>query len=334
MEPPSARAVALEGLLSRPTSETWVEVMFTLENKKLDSALNEFNEAAAHFYGIYSSVQAILNAKTTPDVSESCQVVPFILSKLQKKKKVNCLGSALAALLIARANNIPCRFCSSENHCWIVLDDGTVVDVMDNLKAAKKSKKPLSIYANSRYLDDFSLCMILIVNRNDLSDDEELYILSQFQAQLMHSWEFSKLHSLGNKLCRMDVIPDRLLLRDSKSLGMIADRALHSINEEENAVQALVEMGCLLERVSFLAQEYSVDSDWWLNPKGSFLHICEEFTKEFTDNLEFESDYESWLNCAIVLAQNVIPSKWEKFAKSVPRLSGKRRRRETHSMFV
>jgi hypothetical protein len=80
-------------------------------------------------------------------------------------------------------------------------DDLLIVDVMDNLKARKKSKLPLSIYFNKQPIDSFGLCLMLICNENPLSEEEILTILHHFKHKLKYSWEISKYFSLAHDLC-------------------------------------------------------------------------------------------------------------------------------------
>lgn len=323
----SSKMTAIEALLANPLPTTWIEVVFAMESKSLD--LTDFNIAARESFATHKHIQGVVNAKTTPDVSDNSKILSFVETKLAKKKKVNCLGSALAALLIAHSNEIPCKLYCSESHSWVELEDGVIVDVIDNIKAAKKSSKPLSIYSNAKEIDHFSLCMLQIANDNPLSDEEDFYLLNKFQNQLQYSWEFSKLFSLGSKLYKMDSIPEDLLHRDPSSLGLISDRVLHFICEEEDPAGAMAEMNILLDRVSELCVEYNVNTDWWLHPKGSFLNICEEFAAEFKQTgLDIEALYEEWVDRVASLAQVAVPNAYEKFSKSAPKINGKRRRIE------
>lgn len=324
----NAKISVIENLLQTPSETSWIEIAFAIENKPYH--IEEFRESARLIFAASGSVQGVLNAKVTSDVTDNSQIVPFVQAALSKKKKVNCLGNALAALLIANANDIPCKMFCSENHGWIELEDTTKVDIRENLKVAKKSPKPLSIYANARAMDNFSLCMLVIVNKNSLSDEEEFNILCTFQEKLRFSWEYSKLFSLANKLFRSESVPADLLHRDPMSLGLVADRVFHYIHEEEDAVAALVEMNTLLARVAQLCQDYNVvDTDWWLQPQGSFLNICEEFTSEFrgmSDIPDIETLYEEWVVAVSSLAEAEVPRAWKKFSTSAPHMSGKRRR--------
>lgn len=325
---PSKRVMLIERLMQNPVATSWVEVAFALEDKLLGSALDDFNAAARLMFTAKACVQDMLNSKSTPDVSDSSQIVPFILEKLAKKKKLNCLGSALASLLIASANNVPCIIFGSENHSWIQLVEGTKIDVRDNLKAANRSLKPLSIYANGKELDHFALGMILIVNKNNLTAEEEFYILHKFQGRLRYSWEYSKLFSLALKLDRLDWIPDDILYRDRMSFGLICDRILYRINEECNGQMALFEMDGLLEDVKLLYQQFNVDGDWWLDAKLSFLNMCKEFVDAFSSSSEYEPLYEDFVQRAADSVSTILPKSLGKFMKSVPHFSGKRRRIE------
>jgi hypothetical protein len=325
---PISRRAVLAHLLESPSRTAWLEVIFAMEGLPLDPYLAPFGNAARSSLAALGGLQQVLNARITADVSDSCQVIPFVQAGLAKKKKVNCLGSALAALLVADANSIPCTVYCSENHSWLETEGGVKVDVSENLKAAKKSALPLSIYANARELDDFSLCMLVIVNKNGLSDADEFFLLHKFQHKLRFSWEFSKLYSLANELDALHSVPRDLLHRDPASLGLAADRALRSISEEGDARAALADMDVLLDKVTRLCSQYNVDSDWWLHPRGSFLNICEEFTSEFRGQLDVERLYEEWVDRVTALALASVPKAWGKFSKSAPLISGKRRRIE------
>ena len=324
VEPPVELYDQIIAMLEHPSQTTWLNVIFAIEGKKLD--LHSFNEASLQLYKSMGSVQAVLNAKTTPDVSDSSMIVPFVEGNLSKKKKVNCLGSAMAASLIANSAGLSYKTFCSENHSWIELSGGVRVDVNENLKAAKKSKRPLYIYSNPQEMNPFSLCMLHIVNKNSLSDSDEFSLLQRYQNRLCHSWEFSKLFSLANKFERLDSIPRDLLHRDPISLGLLVDRIMYNIEDEEDALAALSEMEVLVERITKLCCSYSVDSDWWLHSKGSFLKICEDFTSEFRGQANVGAIYEEWVDKVSALALDAVPQAHAKFSKSVPTFSGKRRR--------
>lgn len=186
-------------LLSDVSVNTWLQIAFVIEKKILQ--LDQFNQAATKLM-MSSTIQEILNSKTNTVNTEEPNIVSFIEKQLQGKVKVNCLGSALAALSISRANDVPCNFFATETHAWIEVDN-CKIDVASNLKAAKSSNKTLSIYANPTVMDNFSLCMLILCNENALSDESVFNILHHYRHKLIHSWELSTIFLLGMEQSRI-----------------------------------------------------------------------------------------------------------------------------------
>jgi len=279
-------------LAEQPSVTSWLEIVFEIEEKPLQ--IDSFNTAAIEAYAKYGSIQNVLNAKAKPDVSDDPQIIKFVLQNLQKKCKVNCLGNALVAILVANANNIPFNVWCSETHTWITIIDvetqqDVVVDVADNLKAKKKSTLPLSIYANGHKLDYFALCMLIITNDNDLSDEAEFLILDYFATKhkLKYSWENSKLFSLGWELKHTNYGAERIeqyigCETDTEtSLEFHIQCSLYSIKEKKDPIASLVCMNNMLHKIDEYCQVYSMNIDAWLLPKCSLLHLAEEFVDSF-----------------------------------------------------
>lgn len=313
-------------LIENAGALTWLEVAFLIEGKSHLLNIEKFNEAGREaFSHNNNSIQTVLNTKTTSDVSNDPQIVNFVCGLLTRKKKVNCLGTALVAYLVAVANDVPCTFCCSETHSWIEINDGVRIDVASNVKAAQKSVLPLSIYYNRKPLDYFALCLLIVVNDNSLEDEEELAILVHFQSKLQHSWEFSKRFSLGLELKHTDTSLS-LLERDPFSIELRIQRILYFINDVESAEHALDSMECFLKLVDELCGRYNMNSDMWLLPKCSLLFIAEEFTSQFKCMTDLVARYEAWCTMAIDIARCHVAGSVQKFARSLPIISGKRRR--------
>mmetsp|Transcript_19847 Transcript_19847/g.28534 ORF Transcript_19847/g.28534 Transcript_19847/m.28534 type:complete len:326 (+) Transcript_19847:1-978(+) len=315
-------------LLHEPHLYTWLEIAFLIEGKRPLLHIDEFNTAAREAYvHNNSNLQTVLNIKTNSDISNNPQIVSFVLGNLKKKKKVNCLGTALVAYLIAHANGIDCTMHCSESHSWIETIDGTKIDVLSNIKAAQKSSLPLSIYENCRQVDSFGMCMLIITNDNSLSDEMEFNILHHYRDKLKHSWEFSKLFSLGVEYNHPDVGLS-LLDRDSNSIELSILRTLYYINEEEDIQLSLEQMNQLLHMVTELCERCNINSDIFLYPKSSLMFLAEEFVSTFTGQMEAASGYEDWTEAAACICKKYLPSTYDKFYKALPCLSGKRRRIE------
>lgn len=244
------------------------------------------------------------------------------------------------AYLLCIANNVPCVVYSSETHTWVEILPSTselshtnsdsklqpiIVDVQDNLKAAKKSPLPLSIYENPQRLDDFAMCMIIIANDNDLTEDEEYQLLRHYQSQLRYSWEISKLFSLELKMDKPGVSLS-MLEHDHTSFEFAIQRVMYYIEHQPDATMAMNFMNTLLDRAETLCGRCLVNADLWVLPDGGFLHIAEEFTKAFQDMDEVRTSYEKWITETCELARKYCRTVYEKYRRTVPTMGRKRRR--------
>ena len=328
-------------LLRDPGSVTWLNVAFLIERgKNAEEALQGFNLSARRaFLENSGNIQAALSSKATPEISDRPKIVEFVEMKMEKKRKINCLGNALAGYLIASANSVPCSVHASSTHSWIVLDSSgssesntaNIVDAIDNIKMAKRVKKPLSIYTDSSQLDNFALCLLIVVNDNALSDEEEFQVLHHYKDRLKHSWELIKYFTLGVTLKKCDI---NLTLLDAglcRSLDFAFARTSYYICELENTDLAFVQLTQCLDLVEEHCEKYEQNVDLWLYSDGSLLKLSQEFVESFSNNnrdvsVHWLEMYESWIDRAVVIANKYVPSAAEKFRKVAPTMNGKRRR--------
>lgn len=328
-------------LATDPTITSWLEIAFEIDEVPLN--IDDFNAACREAFAKYGSVQNVLNAKAKPDVSDDPQIVKFVSHNLQKKCKVNCLGNALVAILVAQANDIKFNVWCSETHTWIsIIDKETkeevIVDVADNIKARKKSALPLSIYANGYELDNFALCMLIITNDNDLSDEAEFLILHHFaeKQKLKYSWETSKLFSLGWELKHpnygTELINRYLSNQTDESMEFQIQRCLYNIQEKKDMEESLVCMKSMLDKVTEYCRLYNMNIDAWILPKCSLLYLANQFIDAFGSELKHDlsvqaaQDYEEWISNCTSLAETYLPRVSDKFKTAAPTISGKRRR--------
>jgi hypothetical protein len=318
---------ALISALSSLSPTRWVDVAFIIAERS--SSLDAFISAARYNYSKLGSIQAVLDHKAVPEVGNKPKIVQFIEGLLERKLKVNCLGNALAAYLIGIANEVPCEMHSSETHTWVLSrpSEGcqVIVDAKDNLKIAGRSPRPLSIYAGDKVLDDFSVCMLVIINENELEDAQLFEILHYYRDRLRHTWEISKYVSVGcseGKSC----VSVSLLYNEPESLEFAFQRAYFYMCEEEDPDEATRQLDLVLRISEKLCTGYIVNSDLWLHEDG-LLKLAEEFSKIFRNRIEFDGFYEGWVSAAAELASvHMSRDVAHKFRKSAPTFSGKRRR--------
>lgn len=198
--------------------------------------------------------------------------------------------------------------------------EGLLVDVIDNLKARKKSKSPLSIYSNKQLIDSFGLCFMLICNENPLSDEDVFTILHHFKDRLKYSWEISKYFSLAHDLFHSpSPLCSSLSLSSSLSVEGEKEREERSINAISHLIPLSEDLPSvtildsipgsfelLFQKVCFhlnqlnvekmfdsLAQltqqtiqlccQYSMNSELWFDEDCSFLALSEEICEKFQE---------------------------------------------------
>jgi hypothetical protein len=354
------RLLRLLELLHDPNDYSWISIAFQLENIPFEQINMPLllDHARKQYQDHHQSIQSVLSSKAHAILSNKSQIVQFLKGNFTTKKRVNCFGAALVSYFIALANEIPCTFYSSETHSWIELHDNDcqLVDVTENLKAAKKSKLPLSIYSNKQSVDSFGVCLMLICNDNPLPDEDILYILNHFKERLKHSWEISKFftlsHSLQNSsslsfssssppssphdirspslpsISLLDTIPD--------SFELIFQKVLYYLNQHDLEKMFQILQSLILQTTQ-LCQNYSVNSDLWFDEDSSFLALTEEICEKIQEGksnelMDLESvreRYEDWIEKIVELCCQYLSEKsGEKWRRQVPMLSGKRRRIE------
>jgi uncharacterized protein YceK len=198
---------------------------------------------------------------------------------------------------------------------------GLLVDVIDNLKARKKAKLPLSIYYHKQAIDSFGLCLMLICNENPLSDKDILTILHHFKDKLKYSWEISKYFSLAHDLSSS--FSSSSTLSSSSSTRAKRKRGREEEEEESSTPQSQLILDLpsvaildtisgsfefLFQKVSFhlnhfdlekmfdslahltqqtaqLCQRYSVNTELWFDEDCSFLSLSGDICEKFQDRV-------------------------------------------------
>lgn len=320
-------ADAVIALCAQPDALAWLRVAFAIEGgPELDWPA--FRAAARAQVAAKGSVQAVLDATTSPGEGDRQRIVAYVRKGLAGRLKVDCLTTGLAAYLLCRATDVQCTLYASETHTWVQTAAGDRIDARENLKHAERHPgRESSIYAGSKAMGPFSMCTLIVCNPSKLGDADVHRVLRHYADRLEFSWEVSTLFA-GEHDQRGAL---GLLAKDDRSIALALQLCRFNIHNGDPD-EALLSMHALLDRIDrHLCRTYIVDESVWLDRDEGVLRVAVDFVAGFGARAESLADpFATWRGHAVTLAHRCVGEDVaERFKRACPVLGGGRKRRRT-----